>query len=320
MTQGVGLGDMKQAPLTQIAEATIPIPVSTRRRTLKRILRQRSAAIGLALIGFLVAIAILAPVLAPYGPNDPLIGVEPGAVPRQPPCIHILGCPADQPEHFFGLDSNVRDVYSRILYGSRISLTVGFAVVLVSIAVGMVIGAISGYLGGGTDNVMMRMMDMLLAFPALLLAIVIVTILGRNLSNAMIAIAIVAVPIYARVMRSAVLTVREADYVTAAQALGESQIGILRRRVVPNSVTPLIVQGTLGIGTAVLEIAALSFLGLAAQAPDPEWGAMIGAERNQMLAAPFLTIIPGIMLTITVLGFNLLGDGLRDAFDPRLGR
>jgi len=189
--------------------------------------------------------------------------------------------------------------------------------VLVSIAVGMVIGAISGYLGGGTDNVMMRMMDMLLAFPALLLAIVIVTILGRNLSNAMIAIAIVAVPIYARVMRSAVLTVREADYVTAAQALGESQIGILRRRVVPNSVTPLIVQGTLGIGTAVLEIAALSFLGLAAQAPDPEWGAMIGAERNQMLAAPFLTIIPGIMLTITVLGFNLLGDGLRDIVDPQ---
>jgi len=311
---------MKQAPLTQIAEATIPIPVSTRRRTLKSILRQRSALIGLALILFLVAIAIFAPVLAPYGPNDPLIGVEPGAVPRQPPCIHILGCPADQPEHFFGLDSNVRDVYSRILYGSRISLTVGFAIVLGSIGIGMVIGAISGYLGGRTDNVMMRMMDMLLAFPALLLAIVIVTVLGRNLTNAMIAIAIVAVPIYARVMRSAVLTVREADYVTAAQALGESQIGILRRRVVPNSVTPLIVQGTLGIGTAVLEIAALSFLGLAAQAPDPEWGAMIGAERNQMLAAPFLTIIPGIMLTITVLGFNLLGDGLRDAFDPRLSR
>jgi peptide/nickel transport system permease protein len=274
----------------------------------------------LSLILFLVAIAVFAPFITVYGPNDVLIGVEPGAKPRQPPCIHLLGCPADQPEHFFGLDSNVRDVYSRIVFGSRISLTAGFAIVLGSIGIGMVIGAISGYLAGTTDNVMMRMMDMLLAFPALLLAIVIVTILGRSLGNAMIAIGLVAVPVYARVMRAAVLTVRESDYVTASRALGESQIGILRRRVIPNSVTPLIVQGTLGIGTAVLEIAALSFLGLAAQAPDPEWGAMIGAERNQILAAPWLTIIPGVMLTITVLGFNLLGDGLRDAFDPRLTR
>jgi peptide/nickel transport system permease protein len=320
MTQGVGLGDLQQAPLTHLADATTSIPVGSGRNSIKRILRQRSAVVGLALIAFLIAIAILAPVLAHYGPNAVLIGVEPDAKPRQPPCIHILGCPAAQPEHWFGLDSNVRDVFSRVLYGARISLTVGFVVVLGSILIGMVIGAVSGYLGGRTDNALMRTMDMLLAFPALLLAIVIVTILGRNLTNAMIAIAIVAVPIYARVMRSAVLSVRETDYVTAARALGESQLGILRRRVVPNSVTPLIVQGTLGIGTAVLEIAALSFLGLAAQAPDPEWGAMIGAERNQMLAAPFLTIIPGIMLTLTVLGFNLLGDGLRDAFDPRLSR
>jgi ABC-type dipeptide/oligopeptide/nickel transport system permease subunit len=211
-------------------------------------------------------------------------------------------------------------VYSRVLFGARISLTVGFTIVTGTIIVGMFIGAIAGYLGGSTDNISMRLMDMLLAFPALLLAIVIVTILGRNLTNAMLAIGIVAVPVYARVMRSAVLSVRESDYVTASQALGESQTGILRRRVIPNSVTPLIVQGTLGVGTAVLEIAALSFLGLAAQAPDPEWGAMIGAERNQLFAAPWLTIIPGIMLTLTVLGFNLLGDGLRDALDPRLTR
>ncbi|MEP7158142.1 MAG: ABC transporter permease [Chloroflexota bacterium] len=318
MTQGVGLGDLQQAPLTHVADAKAP--VGSGRASIKRILRQRSAVVGLALIAFLIAIAVLAPVLTQYGPNAVLIGVEPDAKPRTAPCIHILGCPAAQTEHWFGLDSNVRDVFSRVLFGARISLTVGFVVVLGSIVIGMAIGAVSGYLGGRTDNALMRMMDMLLAFPALLLAIVIVTILGRNLTNAMIAIAIVSVPIYARVMRSAVLSVRETDYVTAAKALGESQLGILRRRVVPNSVTPLIVQGTLGIGTAVLEIAALSFLGLAAQAPDPEWGAMIGAERNQMLAAPWLTIIPGIMLTLTVLGFNLLGDGLRDAFDPRLSR
>jgi ABC-type dipeptide/oligopeptide/nickel transport system permease subunit len=249
-----------------------------------------------------------------------MLGVEPGAKPRQPPCIHLLGCPASQPEHYFGLDGNARDEYSRMLYGARVSLTIGFVTVAWAIVVGTIIGAISGYAGGWGDNLMMRSMDLLLAFPALLLTIVVITILGRGLTNAMLAVGIVSVPIYARVMRASVLAVREQDYVTAARALGDSSFSIMRRRVIPNAITPLIVQGTLGIGAAVLEIAALSFLGLAAVAPQPEWGFMIGIERNQMFTSPLLVIIPGIMLTITVLGFNLLGDGLRDAFDPRLTR
>jgi peptide/nickel transport system permease protein len=201
-----------------------------------------------------------------------------------------------------------------------VSLFIGFVTVVGAILIGTVIGAVAGYAGGRTDNILMRLMDMLLAFPALLLALVIVTVLGKGLINAMVAVAIVSIPVYARVMRASVLSVRELDYVTAAKALGDSSMSILLRRVVPNSLTPLIVQATLGIGTAVLEVAALSFLGLAAQAPTAEWGTMIGNERNQLFTAPWLILAPGVALTITVLAFNLLGDGLRDALDPRLSQ
>jgi ABC-type dipeptide/oligopeptide/nickel transport system permease subunit len=194
-------------------------------------------------------------------------------------------------------------------------VTVGGAVLL-----GMVIGAIAGFAGGWVDNLLMRIMDMFLAFPALLLAIVIVTILGEGLIQAMTAISIVAIPVYARVMRSSVLSVREQDYVVAARALGDNPVSILVRRVLPNSLTPMIVQGTLGVGTAILEVAALSFLGLGAQPPVPEWGQMIGREYNNIQNAPHLIFFPGVALTLTVLAFNLLGDGLRDAFDPRLSR
>jgi ABC-type dipeptide/oligopeptide/nickel transport system permease subunit len=207
-----------------------------------------------------------------------------------------------------------------VVQGSRVSLAIGFVTVGWSIVVGMLIGALAGYVGGWIDNLLMRLMDMLLAFPALLLTIVVVTILGKGLNNAMLAVGIVSIPIYARVMRSSVLTVREQDYVTAARALGDSPINILRRRVIPNSITPLIVQATLGVGTAVLEVAALSFIGLGAVPPAPEWGSMIGLERNQIFTAPHLILLPGAALTLTVLAFNLLGDGLRDAFDPRLSR
>lgn len=200
------------------------------------------------------------------------------------------------------------------------SLLVGFTTVVWSIILGMAIGAIAGYVGGWVDNVLMRLMDMLLAFPTLLLAIVVVTVLGKGLTNAMLAIGVVAIPVYARVMRSSVLTVREQDYVTAARALGDNPLSILRRRVIPNAITPIIVQGTLGVGTAVLEVAALSFIGLTAIAPNAEWGSMIGQEYNQMFTSPLLVFIPGVFLTLVVLGFNLLGDGLRDAFDPRLSR
>jgi peptide/nickel transport system permease protein len=314
--------DALRGPLRP-AEPAAPAIARRRRRdnTLLRVLRQRSAIVGLILLGLLFAVAVLAGVLASYDPTKSMLDLnEPGAKPRTAPCIHILGCPATQAEHFFGLDGNVRDEFSRVVYGSRVSLSVGFITVGWSIVVGMLIGAVAGYVGGWTDNILMRLMDLLLAFPALLLTIVIVTILGKGLNNAMLAVGIVSIPIYARVMRSSVLTVREQDYVTAARALGDSSWSILLRRVIPNSITPLIVQATLGIGTAVLEIAALSFIGLAAQAPQPEWGVMIGLERNQLFSAPHLVFIPGLALTLTVLGFNLLGDGLRDAFDPRLQR
>ena len=274
--------------------------------------------VGLLILALLAAAAIFAGFIAPYAPDDVLI--PEGARPRMPPCIHLLGCPDSQLQVLFGTDGNVRDVFSRALYGGQISLTVGLVTVVFAIIVGSLIGAISGYAGGWLDNLLMRLMDFLIAFPALLLAIVIVTVLGRSLTNAMLAVGIVAIPIYARVMRSSVLSVREQDYVAAARALGDSGAGILFRRIVPNSMTPMVVQGTLGVATAILEVAALSFLGLGAAPNIPEWGNMIGLERNQLFSAPHLILVPGMLLTLTVLAFNLLGDGLRDALDPRLNR
>jgi peptide/nickel transport system permease protein len=250
----------------------------------------------------------------------PLLGHEEGAKKLAGPCIHALGCPAAQPEHFFGIDQNVRDVFSRVVHGTRISLQIGFLTVGFAIVIGTLIGAVSGYAGGKTDNILMRLMDVILAFPSLLLAIAIVTVLGTTLINAQLAIGIVAIPIYARIMRASVLSIKERDYVTASHALGESGGGILIRRILPNALTPLIVQGTLGIAGAVIDVAALSFLGLGAQPPTAEWGSMIGQARNSMFAAPHLVIFPGVALALTVLAFNLLGDGLRDALDPRLNR
>jgi peptide/nickel transport system permease protein len=304
-------------PLPDVVEET---RIGVRRRALLRLLRQRSAIVGLVLLAFLVFVALFADLIATHDPIKVLLDVEPGLRPRTPPCIHLLGCPADQPQHLLGTDGNARDEFSRLVFGTRVSLFIGFVTVFGAILLGTLIGAVAGYAGGSVDNVLMRLMDMLLAFPALLLALVIVTVLGKGLINAMIAIAIVSIPVYARVMRAAVLAVRGQDYVIAARALGDSSAGILVRRVIPNSITPLIVQATLGIGTAVLEVAALSFLGLAAQAPTAEWGTMIGNERNQLFTAPWLIIAPGVALTLTVLAFNLLGDGLRDALDPRLSR
>ena len=301
-------------------DAAVESRLGARKASVRRLLRQRSAVVGLIIIAGLFLVAIFADVIATHPPNLSMIGREEGARPRIPPCIHILGCPADQGQHLLGLDGNARDVFSRVVHGSRVSLVIGFATVSFAIIVGTLIGAVAGFLGNKTDGLLMRGMDVLLAFPALLLALVIVTVLGANLVNAMFAVAIVSIPIYARVTRSSVLSVREQDYVTAARALGDSSWNILRRRVMPNAITPLIVAATLGIGTAVLEVAALSFLSLAAQPPLAEWGTMIGNERNQIFTSPILILAPGVMLTLTVLAFNLLGDGLRDALDPRLSR
>ena len=287
------------------------------RLTLRRILRQRNAMIGLIIIGILILVAIFAPFIAPFDPEEVLIGVE-DIKRREAPCIHLLGCSEDKPQHILGVDGNVRDEFSRVVYGTRLSLLIGFSTVGFAIIIGVTIGALSGYYGGWLDNILMRFMDVLMAFPSLLLAITIVSVLGPGIENALLAIAIVSIPIYARVVRASVLSVKEQTFVSASKALGASNLRILFYRVLPNAIPPLIVQGTLGIGTAILDAAALSFIGLGAQPPTPEWGTMLGSERNQLFTAPHLVFFPGITIMITVLAFNLFGDGLRDAIDPRL--
>ena len=303
-----------------VGEPIIARPANLWRDMLRNLLAQRSAQVGLVLLGTLLFVALAAPLLATHDPIA-TVGIDEGLKAGQRgPCIHLLGCPADRPEHWLGIDRNGRDVYSRVIWGSRISLQVGLLTQSFAIVIGTMLGGIAGYAAGWRDNLIMRLMDVLLAFPSLILAIAIVTVLNPGLLNAQLAIGIVAIPIYARVMRGSVLSIKEREFVVASRALGESSRGILLRRIVPNALTPLIVQGTLGIAGAILDIAALSFLGLGAQPPLAEWGSMIGLERNQLFSSPHLIIVPGIALSITVLAFNLLGDGLRDALDPRLNR
>ncbi len=285
----------------------------------RRLFRQRSAIIGMIILLLIVLAAIFAPALTVYGPTQDLIGAEghEDVGKREKPCIHLLGCDEALPQHFMGMDGNQRDVFSRVLYAARISLRVGIIVVAVASSIGTLLGATAGYAGGWLDNVVMRVLDVFLAFPALLLAIAIAFVLGRSLTNTMMAVAIVSIPAYARVVRSTVLSTREMDYVQAARSIGATHSRILFRQILPNVVSPLIVLGTLGIGTAIIDAAALSFLGLGAQPPTPEWGAMLGSERNQLFSAPHLVLFPGAAITFTVLAFNLLGDGLRDVLDPR---
>ena len=320
--------------------------------TFRDLLRRRSGQVGLAIIVFMIMLAIFAEALATHDPVQVLIGIE-NVKRRSPPCIHAANnlpslpiirsfqCDPEAPEHYFGVDGNVRDLYSRTLYGARVSLRVGLYVVFLAMVVGTSIGALSAYIGGKVDNVTMRLMDIVLAFPALILAIAInaallqaldtsvVTsvinglkrLLGFNdvgLLTALMAISLVSIPTYARLTRASVLSIKEQEFVIAARAIGAKPSHTLFRSVVPNAMAPIIVAATLGVASAILDTAALSFLGLGAQPPTPEWGAMIGAERNQIFTAPHLILFPGLAIAITVLGFNLLGDGLRDALDPRM--
>jgi ABC-type dipeptide/oligopeptide/nickel transport system permease subunit len=289
-------------------------PGSPTRTALKRLARHTSARLGFFILGIMVFIAIFADVIAPYDP----IAVLPDVTRRDPPCVHILGCPADQPEHIMGIDGNSRDLFSRVLHGSRLSLILGISTISFAILFGGILGSLAGFLGGWLDTLIMRFMDILLAFPSLLLSIAIVTVLGPGLINALLAIAIVTVPVYARIMRAGVLSVKELDYVYASRAMGASNTRLLFTRVLPNALTPLIVQGTLGIATAILSAAALSFLGLGAEPPKPEWGLMLSDERNSVFTAPYLVFFPGLAIMLLVLSFNLVGDALRDALDPRL--
>ncbi|MBA3075832.1 MAG: ABC transporter permease, partial [Anaerolineae bacterium] len=276
---------------------------------MKHLLRHRSGRTGMIILALLLLIAIFAPLIAPYDPTQ-LLKTE---TRRDPPCIHLFGCPEEKAQHLFGIDGNSRDLFSRVLYGSRLSLQVGLVTMSFAILIGTIIGAFAAYTGGMVDNILMRIMDVVMAFPSLLLAITIVSILGTGLINALLAIGIVSIPRFARLVRSTVLSVKELEYVQASRALGGSSMHILFKRILPNAITPLIVQGTLGIATAILDAAALSFLGLGAEPPRPEWGLMLGEEKNSIFSAPHLVIFPGIAIMLTVLAFNLLGDGLRDA-------
>ncbi len=287
---------------------------------LRNLSRNPSAILGMSIIGLLALTAIAAPIFATHDPIKTMIGVpgETGRLPSKPPCIPMFGC--EDPMHILGLDLNARDLYSRVIYGTRTSLSVGIITISLSIIAGTTLGITAGFLGGRVDNVIMRFMDVVLAFPALLLAISIVTILGPGLTNALLGITITFIPQYARLSRASVLSIKEQEFVVAERALGASPLRIVLGHILPNSITPIVVQGTLGVGTAILDAAALSFLGLGAQPPTPEWGQILSESRNYLFTSPHLVFFPGIAIMITVLGFNLLGDGMRDALDPRLNR
>ncbi|GAB6153889.1 ABC transporter permease [Desulfosporosinus burensis] len=273
-------------------------------------LRQNKAAVvGLFIIGFLVLIALsvwvsglMGKQILPYDPNHSDMTksfIWPNA------------------EHWFGTDQLGRDIFSRILDGTKISLFVGVAAVAISLSTGVLLGALAGYRGGRTDAIIMRVMDMMLAIPSILLAIAFMAALGKGIDKAVIAIGLVSIPEYARIVRASILSVKENDYVQAAKVIGSSDSRIIMKHILPNIVSLIVVRATLGISTAVLDTAALGFLGLGVQPPFAEWGDMLGRARGFIFNAPYTLIFPGIAITTTVLAFNLLGDGLRDALDPK---
>ncbi|RHW34801.1 ABC transporter permease [Lysinibacillus yapensis] len=268
--------------------------------------KSKSALIGSALVLFFIALAIFGPFIAPEGINEQKL---------QDPTLRLA---PPSSEYWFGTDDFGRDIFSRVVYGARISLAVGFLSVILSIVVGSFLGVIAGYYGRWLDTIISRIFDIMLAFPSILLAIAIVSILGPSLQNALIAIAIINIPNFGRLIRSKVLSVKEEEYIVAAKAIGMKDSRILYRHILPNSFSPVIVQGTLAIATAIIEAAALSFLGLGAEAPQPEWGKMLSDARVHLMTAPWTMIFPGVAIMLTVLGFNLMGDGLRDALDPKM--
>ncbi|RDY28240.1 ABC transporter permease [Romboutsia weinsteinii] len=270
-----------------------------------RLKKNKMAMLGLVIIIILLLLAIFADVIADY---DTLV-VKQNIMERlQPP----------SKKHIFGTDEFGRDIFSRIVHGSRISIKVGVISVAMSLILGGLFGSIAGYYGGKTDNIIMRLMDILLAVPSILLAITIVAAFGTNLINVIIALGIAGIPKYARIVRAAVLGVKDQEFIESARAIGATDATIILREVIPNCLSPIIVQVTLSVAGVILSIASLSFIGLGIQPPEPEWGAMLSGGRQYLRDAWHITVFPGLAIMITILALNLLGDGLRDALDPRL--
>ncbi|QUG42802.1 ABC transporter permease [Psychrobacillus sp. INOP01] len=265
--------------------------------------KNKGALAGAGIVLFFVFLAFFGPWLAPQGINDQLL-------------TDRLKPPSGQ--YWFGTDDFGRDIFSRIIHGARISLVVGFFSVIGSVVVGSILGIVAGYYGKWIDMIISRIFDIMLAFPSILLAIAVVSVLGPSLQNALIAIAIINIPNFGRLIRSKVLSIKEEEYITSAKAIGMRDIRILFSHILPNSMAPVIVAGTLAIASAIIEAAALGFLGLGAQAPAPEWGKMLADARMYLRNAPWTMIFPGLAIMLTVVGFNLMGDGLRDALDPKM--
>ncbi len=289
-------------------ESVLPTPIEwgvawRERQSARRFLKSRAGIFGLIIIIGLLLVAILGPLFAPYNPIETRLADR-----LHPPSAQYL----------FGTDAVGRDIFSRVLYGGRIALEVGAISVTIALLTGMLIGIVSGFYGGYLDYAFMGGVDILLAFPYLLLALIVVTALGPSLTSAMIAVGIVYMPQYVRLVRGTVLSIKEKDYVLAARATGASNARIMRRHILPNCIAPIIVQASLSFGLAIVSAATLSFLGMGAQPPEPEWGSMLGEGRGYMRAAPWIATFPGLAIFVAVVGFNLLGDGLRDALDPQL--
>jgi peptide/nickel transport system permease protein len=302
--------------LAQVEAATEAEPVGAeggnlRRDAWLRLRRDPVAILGFALIAFFVLVAVFAPFIAPYDPSD-----QPGRGLVTPANI-----PGPSAEHWFGLDELGRDEFSRVVFGARQSLLVGVVALLLGMAGGLLLGLLAGAFGGRVDTVVMRVVDVMLSLPGLLMAIAIAAVLGASLTSVMIAIAVINVPIFARLLRGQMLAQRESDYVLAAKALGVRRRSIVLGHVLPNSISPVIVQATLTLATAIIEAAGLSFLGLGSADPGvPEWGRMLAETQRYLAGAPHLAFFPGIAIVIAALGFTLLGERLREALDPKYRR
>jgi len=271
--------------------------------------KNKGSMIGIVIIIISCLVAILAPIIAPHDPTNVYTEYL-----RLPPSFVTGG----NPQFFFGTDDLGRDLLSRLIYGSQVSLSVGFAVVLISLVIGTFLGVIAGYFGGFIDKTIMRITDLIMSLPSILFAIVIVAIMGPGITNAIVAVSIVAVPNFVRIIRAQVMAEKNRQYVHAARLFGAGHFRIMFIEILPNCMAPLIVQATLGFSDGILNCAALGFLGLGAQAPMSEWGTMLSDARSYIESSPWMVTLPGVCILVIVLSFNLLGDGLRDALDPRL--